>query len=303
MHNRKLSPLTRLAAAFSLSLSLLPGPLNATEPPQRSAEAKVFHVKGVFLQTKGPDVAVIDHETIPDHMPAMVMPFHAARPQELGALSAGDEIVFDYVVDGLQSWVENVTPTGKKRLTPPGAAAKEPEERRPLKVGDVLPDREFKDELGNPVHLSDSRGKAVALTFVFTRCAMPEACPKMMRNFSAVSQALKDDPEAPANWQLLTISFDSFHDTPETMKAFGEAYQYDPANWSLLSSDSCCTIKDIATDVDLRYTDDPTKPMEHNLRTVVLDPAGRITRLFTDETWTVDELASAIREAAKKPAQ
>jgi len=163
------------------------------------------------------------------------------------------------------------------------------------------PTAQFTNEAGEPVRLSDSRGKAVALTFVFTPLRTAGSLPKMMRNFAAVSDALKADASAPSNWQLLTISFDSFHDSPEKMKAYGTAYGYDPSRWRLLSSDSCCTIKDIAADVDLRYTDDPTAPMEHNLRTVVLDTKGRITKIFTDETWTVEELTGAIREAAKTP--
>lgn len=296
MHNRKLD---RTAAWISLSFAFAVSIAICVEPPKRSAEAQIFRVKGIFLQTKGPEVAVIDHETIPDHMPAMVMPFRAARPSELKQLATGDEILFDYIVDGFESWIENIVTTGKKRLASPTASGAG-KRRGPLKVGDVLPDREFVNEMGEPVRLSDSRGKAVALTFVFTRCAMPEACPKMMRNFAAVSNALKADASAPSNWQLLTISFDSFHDTPGTMKAYGEAYGYDPSRWRLLSSDSCCTIKDIAADVDLRYTDDPTASMQHNLRTVVLDPTGRISKIFTDETWSVEELVSALREAAKK---
>jgi len=297
MHNRKL---VRKIGWISLTLALLASVAICVEPPKRSADAQVFRVKGVFLQTKGPEVAVIDHETIPDHMPAMVMPFRAARPTELTPLAAGDEIFFDYIVDGFESWIENVVATGKKRLTNRPAKAATAA-HGPLKIGDILPDREFINEAGEPFRLSDSRGKAVALTFVFTRCPMPEACPKMMRNFAAVSAALKADASAPSNWQLLTISFDSFHDTPEKMKAYGDSYGYDPSRWRLLSSDSCCTIKDIAADVDLRYTDDPTASMEHNLRTLVLDTKGRITKIFTDETWTVDELTTAIREAAKTP--
>jgi protein SCO1/2 len=295
MHNRKLASSLGWTSLF---LALLASIAVSVEPPQRSPEAQVFRVKGVFLQTKGAEVAVIDHETIPDHMPAMVMPFRAARPEELKPLATGDEILFDYIVDGFESWIENIVTTGKKRLARPSATASTPS-REPLKVGDELPDREFLNEQGETVKLSDSRGKAVALTFVFTRCAMPEACPKMMRNFAAVSEALKADPNAPSNWQLLTISFDSFHDTPERMKAYGQAYGYDPKSWRLLTSDSCCTIKDIAADVDLRYSDDPTVSMQHNLRTVVLDTTGRITKIFTDETWTVEELVAALREAAK----
>jgi protein SCO1/2 len=293
--------LTRTAGWIAISLASMAAVAVCVEPPKRSSDARVFRVKGIFLQTKGPEVAVIDHEKIPDHMPAMIMPFRAARPSELKPLATGDEILFDYIVDGFESWIENIVATGKKRLSSPSSPEAGPEKRRPpLKVGDVLPDREFFNEAGERIRLSDSRGKAVALTFVFTRCALPEACPRMMRNFAAVSKLLQGDPAAPANWQLLTISFDSFHDTPGTMKAYGEAYGYDASRWRLLSSDSCCTIRDIAADVDLRFTDDPTAPMEHNLRTVVLDPSGRITRLFTDETWSVEELAGALREAARK---
>jgi len=114
MHNRKL---VRKIGWISLVIALLASVAICVEPPQRSADAQVFRVKGVFLQTKGPEVAVIDHETIPDHMPAMVMPFRAARPTELTPLAAGDEIFFDYIVDGFESWIENIVATGKKRLT------------------------------------------------------------------------------------------------------------------------------------------------------------------------------------------
>jgi len=38
--------------------------------------------------------------------------------------------------------------------------------------------------------------------------------------------------------------------------------------------------------------------LAHNLRTVVLDPAGRVFRQFDGNTWTPEELAAAVAEAA-----
>jgi len=293
MHNVKLFP-SILAA---LICSLAAAGAEATKPV-RSPEAVVYPVKGVFLETKGEGkVAVIDHEEIKGYMMAMVMPFRAAEPKELLPLKAGDEIAFDYVVDGFESWIEHVKPTGRRRE--PKVAAKADAPRRPvLKVGEVLPDYEFVDESSRPVKFSDFRGQAVALTFVFTRCPVPEYCPRMMRNFQSVSAALEADASAPKNWRLLTISFDSFNDTPDTMKAYGKAFGHDPKHWSLLTSDSCCTIRELAENVDLRYTETPGESFQHNLRTVVLDTQGRITKIFTDETWDPADLVAAVREAA-----
>ena len=83
-----------------------------------------------------------------------------------------------------------------------------------LAEGDLLTDYEFFDETGATVKLSDFRGMPVALTFVFSRCPVPEYCPAMMRNFKTVLDTLKADPEAPKAFRLLTISFDSWNDTP-----------------------------------------------------------------------------------------
>jgi protein SCO1/2 len=302
MHNVKLiwSLVSLLAGGWSAAAEAGAG---ETPRPPRSADAVVYPVKGVFLETKGEgNVAVIDHEEIKGYMMAMVMPFRAADPKELAGLRAGDEIVFDYVVDGFESWIEGVKPTGQRREPKRKADGAAAAKRQPvLKVGDVLPDYEFLDETAKRVKLSDYRGQVVALTFVFTRCPVPEYCPRMMRNFQAAEAALRKDAAAPEKWRLLTISFDSFHDTPEKMKAYGQAYGQDPRNWSLLTSDSCCTIRELAENVDLRYTEAPGESFQHNLRTVVLDARGRITRIFTDETWEPADLVAAVREAGNAP--
>ena len=266
---------------------------------QEKGDEQVFKVRGVVqeLSADDPNKIIIDHEEMPGYMAAMIMPFRAKDPAEIQGLAPGDVVTFTYHVTQLESWITDVDATGEtgkvKSLDELGEPA------APLLAeGDPLPDYEFLDENGEALKLSDLRGMPVALTFVFSRCPVPEYCPRMMRNFFNVHNRLEADPDAPENYRLLTISFDSWNDTPEVMKAWGRAYGHRPGQkWSLLTSETCCTINEIGANVGLKFGE-VNGSYNHNLRTVVLEPDGTIRRIFTDENWSTEELIAEIKAAA-----
>lgn len=245
----------------------------------------------------------IDHEEIPDYMPSMIMRFQVADPAEAKGLQAGDQIRFTYRVDPTRSWIENIQPTGESRTQSSGNELP-PESGKPvfLEAGQALPDYAFLDENGDTVRLSDYRGSVVALTFVFTRCPVPEYCPAMMRNFGNVDEILDDSPPLPAPWKLVTISFDPEYDTPEVMQRYGQAFDYDPESWDLLTSRDMAPIEGIAANVGLKFGKRDGSYL-HNLRTVVLDTEGRIFHTFTTENWSPEELAATLLAAASVPAR
>lgn len=268
------------------------------------ADEQVFpKVRGVVqrLDEADPLRVIIDHEEMPGYMDAMIMPFRVKDAAELEGIEPGAVVTFDYHVSGTRSWIDQVTDTGEKGEIKSPTDASAPPAAPLLKEGDLLPDYEFVDETGADVKLSDYRGRPVALTFVFSRCPVPEYCPAMMRNFKTVLDALAADPEAPEDFQLLTISFDTWNDTPEVMKTWAAAYGHEAGQpWSLLTSDSCCTINEIGANVGLKFGE-VKGSYQHNLRTVILDGDGRIRRVFTDETWKVEELLAEIKAAALDP--
>lgn len=269
-------------------------------PADKSEDALHFHVRGVVqeLPADDPTRVIIDHEEMPGYMHAMIMPFRVKDAEELAGLTPGAVVTFDYHVVGMESWIDEVKATGERGeiKTEDDEAAVEPAAPL-LREGDFLPDYEFVDENGAEVKLSDYRGMPVALTFVFTRCPVPEYCPAMMRNFKTVLEDLSADPEAPEAFRLLTISFDTWNDTPAIMKSWGAAYGHEAGQpWSLLSSDSCCTINQIGANVGLKFGE-VKGSYQHNLRTVILDGEGRIRRIFTDETWKTGDLVHEIKEA------
>jgi protein SCO1/2 len=124
----------------------------------------------------------------------------------------------------------------------------------------------------------------------------------MMSHFAAVLKKMKTAPKAPAEFRLLTISFDHEYDNPAILKAWGAAFGHrEGLPWSLLSTPDKRIIDDISTRTGLRFGE-VNGTIQHNLRTLVLHPDGTLGKLFTDETWTVDEMVAALT-AAGAPGQ
>jgi protein SCO1/2 len=277
-----------------LVLPAVLGALAATSCERGNPGEKVFAVRGVVQKPMpgDPSMMIIDHEEIPGYMPRMVMPFKAKDPAEFAKLEPGMVVTFDYHVVEDESWVTGVTVTGEKgEIT---LDERKPDAGTLAKPGDRLPEVTFLDETGNAVRLSDFEGMPVALTFVFSRCPVPEYCPRMMNQFAAVIEAMKSNPGAPAAYRLLTISFDHEHDRPEVLRAWAAAFGYrEGLPWTLLSSVDPAPVRDLAIPTGLRYGE-ANGTIQHNLRTLVLNPDGTIRRLFTDENWTVAELVAEL---------
>jgi protein SCO1/2 len=256
-----------------------------------------YAVRGVIQQIP-PDHrhVTIKHEKIPGYMAAMTMDFSVRDTNALDGFASGDEVSFTLVVTEDDDWIENLKRTGKVGAVsgPPGWHAVEPE----LAVGDPLPDYEFTSETGQIVKLSDFHGRAVAFTFFFTSCPLPEFCPRMSKNFSEARKILLADTNAPANWQLLSISFDSAFDQPQILSSYAKLYRDANADRWLFVVASTNTLASLAPKVDLNlWRENGT--ISHNLRTVVLDGGGKIFKQFDGNDWTAQELADAIRAAAK----
>jgi len=162
-----------------------------------------------------------------------------------------------------------------------------------------VPDVALLDQYGRPLRLADYRGKAVALTFVFTRCPLPDFCPLMMKKFAAAHATLTSDPGLAARTRLLTVSFDTAHDTPEVLRAFGKPFQKTTppfTHWSLATGKDEA-IRALGAALELDYVEED-RSFTHNLRTAVLDREGKLRRLFRGSDWTAEELVAELKAAA-----
>ena len=264
---------------------------------------QIYQVNGIVREVLPKSKQVkIEHEKIPNYMEAMTMTFDVKDDKEIAGLEPGDKVSFRMVVREKDGWIEQVKKTGGSA---PSAPAPEPADIRPvrevepLKVGDLMPDYHFTNELGQPVSLSDFKGQALAFTFIFTRCPFPTFCPRMSDNFEQVQKKLKTMTNAPANWHLLTITFDPEFDTPAVLKSYAKRFGADPKHWNFATGE----LIDITAITEqfglLFWKPNPQQPtgISHNLRTVVLDAEGRVQKIFSENTWKVDDLAEEIVRA------
>ena len=243
--------------------------------------------------------AVIRHEAIPGYMPAMTMEFNVRDTNELSGIAVGDTVTFRLTVSEETHWIDQLSKVAsatnsdsvvKPQITPSQIAE--------LKPGDFLPDYELIGESGKTVRFSEFRGKVVAFTFIFTRCPLPDYCPRMGSNFAKARELMLANTYAPTNWQFLSISFDPDFDKPAVLSSYANFYRKNNADRWLFAAAPISSLVQLAPRLDLMVNREAGGSISHNLRTVVLDPQGRIYRQFDGNQWTPPELAQALVDAA-----
>jgi protein SCO1/2 len=157
---------------------------------------------------------------------------------------------------------------------------------------------------GRRISLKDFRGKALAITFIYARCPLADYCIAMSKNFSDLANQLHDS-DLRDKIRLLSISFDPENDTPEKLRAYGLGYlgkdsKADFTIWQLaVGKDK--EVKEIADFYGLRYeTDEKDKTqIKHSLRTAVISPEGKVTKIFPGNDWTPNDLLSELKATIK----
>jgi len=296
----------RIWSLAALMLAFIACGKKENEPAKGAAKSQEFFVRGVVREVKADGkTAVIYHEEIPNYMEAMTMPFRARDPKELSELKPGDEIHFRFVVAELESWIDRVTKTGRVVTGTNSATTNAPTRRdfrtvrdvEPLRIGDPLPNYPLTNQLGRAFGLHDFKGRGVAITFIFTRCPVPDFCPRMSNRFADAQKKLLATSGAPKNWHFLSVTFDVDRDTPEVLKSYAERLTYDPARWTFATG-ALIEVDALTEQFGLVFPRDGTV-FNHNLRTVVVDATGRVQRVFLGNEWKADELVAELTKAAQ----
>ncbi len=288
-----------LFLSLALLLTVMAGCKLEAAPDASQAAGKYYDAHGVVRHIS-PDLhsVTIQHGAIAGYMSAMTMEFPVKDTNELNGIAPSDEITFKLVVRSNDDWIEDIHCVGRRDENAANNTDLFHVPSSELMPGDSLPDYEFTSEYGSKIRLSDFHGRAVAFTFFFTSCPLPDYCPRMSKNFFEARKLILAMTNSPANWQLLSISFDPGFDTPEVLTSYANFYRGTDTNRWLFAVASTNTLADIAPRLDLMVMRN-SMGVTHNLRTVVLDPQGRIFREFDGNQWTPQELADTILKAAR----
>jgi protein SCO1/2 len=262
---------------------------------------KMFQVKGVVVEVHADEKSVeIKHEDIPGYMRAMTMPFDVKDTNELAGLEPGDPVSFRLVVDETYGWIDQIHKTGAKTNSPPTTGPfRLVRDVEPLSEGDLLPEYHLTNQLGQAISTAQFKGQALVISFLFTRCPFPNFCPLTANNLEETQKKLLSKTNAPTNWHLLTISFDTEFDTPAVLRRYAEAHDANPAHWSFATG-ALIDVTAIGEQFGLTFWREQAAVISHNLRTVVIDPSGRVQKIFIGNEWQPDDLVAEVIKAAGK---
>jgi protein SCO1/2 len=260
---------------------------------------KVYKLRGKVVSTdaaKGE--ATLNHEAIAGFMEAMTMPYKLKDAAILGELHPGDVITADVLVSR--------DPNADVLLDHIVVVAQAKPDYRPSVIyhipvqGDAVPDFKLHNQDGRPIHLGQFKGQALLVTFIYTRCPLPNFCLRMTRNFAQVNKELEANPAHYPKTHLLSVSFDPQHDTPARLRAYGATYigsnsaeAFD--HWDFAVPDGP-VLPELAKFFDVGITPGPDETINHSLSTTLIGPDGKVVRFYPGNEWTVEQVMAELQE-------
>jgi protein SCO1/2 len=285
-----------LTAAVRLLLLSVCTPFFACGGPT----ARQYELRGQILAIR-PEASevLIKHGDIQNFMPGMTMPFKVRDSRLLDGKMAGDLVTAQLMVGQDEAWLSAIDKTGTAPLEtaatiPPASFV------TPLAPGDAIPEITLTDHSGQPLSLSAWRSRAVAITFIYVRCPLPQFCPLMDRRFAEVQRLVEADPALVGRVHLLSVSFDPDRDTPAVLAAHAGKLGANAAIWRFATAPRD-TIDRFAATFGVNVIREADQTITHNLRTAVVGPDGRVVAVHNGSEWTaaqvVDDLKRALRPA------
>jgi protein SCO1 len=131
-------------------------------------------------------------------------------------------------------------------------------------------------------------GRVTVLSFIYTRCNDPKACPHATGVLYRLHQVSLKDPTIAENLQLISFSFDPTHDTPAVMDSYSGRFDRASggADWKFLTTRAPADIAPILQGygqvVDRKANpNDVFGPYNHTLRVYLIDRKGMVRNIYS----------------------
>ncbi len=269
---------------------------SGTPAPQQQAGVKKYHIRGIVVSSDAKTGAVtLDTDAIPGYMDAMTMPYTLAQPNIVGELHPGDTITATLTASANADVLDEIVVIAQAKPDYKPAVT-----YNDLEPGEAVPDFVFRNQNGRMVRLHQWRGKVLLLTFIYTRCPLPNFCVRMSRNFAEIDKALAKDPRLFPTTHLLSVSFDPKYDTPKVLRSYGSAYTGNYSKETFAHWDFAAPTEQELPRVlqffDVGATPEKDGTITHSLSTVVIGPDGKVFKWYPGNDWAPDQVLGDVRK-------
>jgi protein SCO1/2 len=268
--------------------------------------AQRYRMSGLVLRVdKEHQTLLVSHESIPGYMDSMVMPFRIRENKLLEGLQAGMKVEFTLVVDGGSSYAEDV------RVRVFESAERDPLQARRLQLlesvlapsapkavaaGQPVPEFTLTDQNRRPVSLSQFAGKVVAITFIYTRCPLPDYCFRLSNNLGRLQKRFAD--RLGRDLILLSVTLDPQNDSPEVLARYASIWKAN-AEWHFLTG-SLPDVKRVCGLFGVNSWPDEGF-LTHSLHTAIIDRHGKLGANIEGNQFTAEQLGDLVDIQLRDP--
>lgn len=250
--------------------------------------ARHYRVEGLVVQTDPAQRTIlVSHRPIKNYMPAMTMSFHVGPHEDLSKLTPGTRLNFELRITKHASLAEHLKPRVTRLEGINGEPLRVEIPKNKVALGSEVPDFTLTDQAGRPVRLSDFRGRVVAIDFIYTRCPLPDVCPRLSANFAYVSKRLRG-----RDVTLLSITIDPQFDTPPVLSEYAHRYGADGESWRFLTG-TAGQIRNVGGRFGLIYWPEEGS-LTHTSATAVIGRDGKLEALIEGASYRPDQLRDLI---------
>jgi protein SCO1 len=271
-------------------------PTSTSNTPVASSSAKRYEVKGKVVSVdKANHKVTIAHEEIKGYMEAMTMPFTLLNEDVYSELKPGSQILATLVVDEGRSWLEDPVVSN---VVDPNLVSKTEDSGVEPSAGTETPDFALVNQDGKKIGFKQYRGKALVLTFIYTRCPLPDYCPLMTQNFVAINRELQGKPALRDKTHLLSITVDPDYDKAKVLRDYGERVAGSDKDvfkrWEFATG-SPEQIKKVAQFFGLNYWKEKDQII-HGLRTAIITPDGKVAKVYRHNDWKPEDVVKDLEK-------
>jgi protein SCO1 len=286
----------RLLAVLLATLAVTVTVARARRATAVESDTRTYPVVGVVTAPPADGRVTVAHEDIPGYMPAMTMPF-VLGPRAPARLAPGDRVRFTLRVAVDSSHAEDIRVVGRDARVASAVAGAAPIPQR-LKKGDALPAFSLTDAASRAFSNADLRGRLTAVTFIFTRCPVPDFCPLMVKRFQQMQRELQRDRTL-GDVRLLSVTLDPEYDTPAVLGAYAKAMGASPERWRFVTgkpAEIATLTKAFAVHAERNGVF-----IDHTLATAIVDADGRLVEIWRGNGWKAAEILEALhRETGRR---
>ena len=264
---------------------------------------KVYPFTGIIIKKfDDKNQMLIDHEEVPGFMDKMVMMFNVdTRTGNMNNYNIGDSLNFNFYIKNqkegpAKTWASKLMIVGHRELLETENYDDFFDEGYSIDIGDELSNATFLNINGQEIELNQWDGKFKFISFIFSRCPMPNFCPDVIMKNQYLANQFKNN----SNIEFIIISFDYKYDTPEVLKnTYGGIFN-DYNNVHFLSSyNHIEDIINITKEAGLGFSgidEGDEREIGHTLKSLLIDPNGVLIKSYSGDNWLPKEVENEINE-------